>query len=192
MSCTVIEAVSQLYVYSHPNNVIISYYVCVCLSSSVHKQFLLLAVRFVTTTPIYYKLIDIFIFVNFLPSVCVCVCVCVCLCEGTERKEGLVLYQTIDDYFAHSVSVLSQWIVSFQIESLFEDCNWLSPSSVSRILVCGTANGWFLRMSTRVHIDQIMICLAQHCNKLERLEVQWDPDTIRYSDNSSKFIDQLR
>ena len=42
------------------------------------------------------------------------------------------------------------------------------------------------------HIDQIVICLAQHCPKMERLEVQWDPDTIRYSDNSSKFIDQLR
>ena len=56
----------------------------------------------------------------------------------------------------------------------------------------GTANGWFLRLSTRIHVDQIIICLAQHCTKLERLEVQWDPDTIRYSDNSSKFIDQLR
>jgi hypothetical protein len=61
-----------------------------------------------------------------------------------------------------------------------------------RILVCGTPNGWFLRMSTKVHIDQIIISLSQNCFKLERLEVQWDPDTIRYSDNSSKFIDQLR
>jgi hypothetical protein len=61
-----------------------------------------------------------------------------------------------------------------------------------RILGIGTCNGWFLRMSTRVHIDQIIICLSQNCPKLERLEVQWDPDTIRYSDNSSKFIDQLR
>ena len=56
----------------------------------------------------------------------------------------------------------------------------------------GTANGWFLRLTSRVHIDQIIICLSQNCTKLERLEVQWDPDTIRYSDNSSKFIDQLR
>jgi len=60
------------------------------------------------------------------------------------------------------------------------------------VLVCGTANGWFLRMSTKVHIDQIIISLSQNCSKLERLEIQWDPDTIRYSDNSSKFIDQLR
>ena len=62
----------------------------------------------------------------------------------------------------------------------------------NRVLVCGTANGWFLRMSTRVHIDQIIITLSQNCPKLQRLEIQWDPDTIRYSDNSSKFIDALR
>jgi hypothetical protein len=61
-----------------------------------------------------------------------------------------------------------------------------------RTLVCGTADGWFLKMSTRVHIDQMIICLSQNCHKLERLEVQWDPDTIRYSENSSKFIDHLR
>lgn len=61
-----------------------------------------------------------------------------------------------------------------------------------KILVCGTANGWFLRMSTRIHIDQIIISLSQNCPRLQRLEIQWDPDTIRYSDNSSKFIDQLR
>jgi hypothetical protein len=61
-----------------------------------------------------------------------------------------------------------------------------------KILVCGTANGWFLRMSTRIHIDQIIISLSQNCPRMERLEIQWDPDTIRYSDNSSKFIDQLR
>jgi hypothetical protein len=61
-----------------------------------------------------------------------------------------------------------------------------------RTLSMGTANGWFLKMSTKVHIDQIMICLSQNCHTLERLEVQWDPDTIRYSDNSSKFIDSMR
>jgi len=61
-----------------------------------------------------------------------------------------------------------------------------------KILVCGTPNCWFLKLSMRVHIDQIMICLSQQCSQLQRLEVQWDPDTIRYSDNSSKFIDQLR
>jgi hypothetical protein len=85
----------------------------------------------------------------------------------------------------------TNWLIfncKFQLRCLCDE----SVFVMFRILGIGTANGWFLRMSTRVHIDQIIICLSQNCPKLERLEVQWDPDTIRYSDNSSKFIDQLR
>lgn len=61
-----------------------------------------------------------------------------------------------------------------------------------KIFGIGTANGWFLKMSSRIHIDQVVICLSQHCHHMERFEIQWDPDTIRTSDNSSKFIDILR
>lgn len=60
------------------------------------------------------------------------------------------------------------------------------------ICVLGTANGWFLRMQSRVHVDQIVEAFAQHCPRLERLEIQWDPDTIRFSDKSNKFIDHIR
>ena len=61
-----------------------------------------------------------------------------------------------------------------------------------RICGLGTANGWFLRMQSRVHLDQVIETFAQNCSKLERLEIQWDPDSIRFSDKSSKFIDHLR
>ncbi|XP_064599717.1 F-box/LRR-repeat protein fbxl-1-like isoform X2 [Liolophura sinensis] len=61
-----------------------------------------------------------------------------------------------------------------------------------KICVLGTADGWFLRINTRVHIDQIVECFAQHCPQLERLEIQWDPDTIRFSDKSNKFVDHIR
>ncbi|XP_041371086.1 F-box/LRR-repeat protein fbxl-1-like isoform X2 [Gigantopelta aegis] len=61
-----------------------------------------------------------------------------------------------------------------------------------RICGLGTANGWFLRMQSRVHLDQVIETFAQNCCKLERLEIQWDPDSIRFSDKSSKFIDHLR
>nr|KAG5690046.1 hypothetical protein BaRGS_009853 [Batillaria attramentaria] len=60
------------------------------------------------------------------------------------------------------------------------------------ICVLGTANGWFLRMQSRVHVDQIVEAFAQFCPRLERLEIQWDPDTIRFSDKSNKFIDHIR
>ncbi|XP_074640921.1 F-box/LRR-repeat protein 4-like isoform X2 [Tubulanus polymorphus] len=61
-----------------------------------------------------------------------------------------------------------------------------------KICVLGTADGWFLKISTRIHIDQIIEEFAQNCPHMERLEIQWDPYTIRYSDKSSKFIDHLR
>lgn len=61
-----------------------------------------------------------------------------------------------------------------------------------RICVLGTANGWFLKIQSRVHIDQIIEAFAQNCPKMLRCEIQWDPDTIRFSDKSSKFIDHIR
>lgn len=61
-----------------------------------------------------------------------------------------------------------------------------------RICVLGTANGWFLRIQSKVHIDQVIEGFAQNCSRLERLEIQWDPDTIRFSDKSNKFVDHIR
>ncbi|XP_062620396.1 F-box/LRR-repeat protein fbxl-1-like isoform X2 [Saccostrea cucullata] len=61
-----------------------------------------------------------------------------------------------------------------------------------RVCVLGTANGWFLRIQSKVHIDQVIEGFAQNCSRLERLEIQWDPDTIRFSDKSNKFVDHIR
>lgn len=56
----------------------------------------------------------------------------------------------------------------------------------------GTPHGWFKKISTRIHIDQILEACAQECSKLERLEIQWDQETLRWNENSSKFIDHIR
>ncbi|KAK3096130.1 hypothetical protein FSP39_023545 [Pinctada imbricata] len=61
-----------------------------------------------------------------------------------------------------------------------------------RICSLGTAMGWFLKIQSKVHIDQVIEGFAQHCARLERIEIQWDPDTIRYSDKSNKFVDRIR
>ncbi|XP_045189385.1 F-box/LRR-repeat protein 7-like isoform X7 [Mercenaria mercenaria] len=61
-----------------------------------------------------------------------------------------------------------------------------------RVCVLGTANGWFLKLTTKVHIDQVIEGFAQNCPYLMRLEIQWDPDTIRFSDKSNKFVDHIR
>ena len=56
----------------------------------------------------------------------------------------------------------------------------------------GTPYGWFKRISTRIHIDQIIESFAVNCSFLERLEIQWDPETIRFNENSRKFVDHIR
>ncbi|CAF2082706.1 unnamed protein product [Rotaria magnacalcarata] len=61
-----------------------------------------------------------------------------------------------------------------------------------KILIIGTAHSWFRQMSRRIHIDQILESCAIHCPHLKRFEIQWDPETLRFSENSSKFIDHLR
>ncbi|CAF3010118.1 unnamed protein product [Rotaria socialis] len=61
-----------------------------------------------------------------------------------------------------------------------------------KILVIGTAHSWFKQATRRIHVDQILEACAVHCPHLKRLEIQWDPETLRFGDNSSKFIDHLR
>ncbi|CAF4241080.1 unnamed protein product, partial [Rotaria sp. Silwood2] len=61
-----------------------------------------------------------------------------------------------------------------------------------RILIIGTAHSWFKQATRRIHIDQILEACAVHCPRLKRLEIQWDPETLRFGENSSKFIDHLR
>ncbi|CAF0884962.1 unnamed protein product [Rotaria sordida] len=61
-----------------------------------------------------------------------------------------------------------------------------------KILIMGTAHSWFKQATRRIHIDQILEACAVHCPYLKRLEIQWDPETLRFSENSSKFIDHVR
>jgi len=61
-----------------------------------------------------------------------------------------------------------------------------------RIACMGTPHGWFKKMGARIHIDQIIEAFAAHCPYLERLEIQWDPEMIRFNYNSRKFIDHIR
>ncbi|KAJ8317010.1 hypothetical protein KUTeg_004914 [Tegillarca granosa] len=72
---------------------------------------------------------------------------------------------------------------------------WLNVISFLKnikICVLGTANGWFLRIQSKIHLDQVIEGFAQNCPRMQRLEIQWDPDTIRFSDKSNKFVDHLR
>jgi hypothetical protein len=60
------------------------------------------------------------------------------------------------------------------------------------VAVMGTPLGWFKKIATRIHVDQIIESFAANCPNLQRLEIQWDPETIRFNDNSRKYIDHIR
>lgn len=48
------------------------------------------------------------------------------------------------------------------------------------------------RLSTKIHVDQLMDAIANNCANLERLELRWDPEALRFSDKGQKAIDIIR
>uniref|UniRef100_A0A1I8P004 F-box domain-containing protein n=1 Tax=Stomoxys calcitrans TaxID=35570 RepID=A0A1I8P004_STOCA len=68
---------------------------------------------------------------------------------------------------------------------------WMSILPVltnAKILVMGTPE----KLGVNIHVDQLMDTIASACTNLERLELRWDPDNLRFSDKSQKAIDLLR
>jgi len=61
-----------------------------------------------------------------------------------------------------------------------------------RILKLGMLLDCAGRMQSKISIDLLTDILARYGEKLERLEMSWGPDTIRFSDKSQKAIDTLR
>ncbi|XP_022827287.1 F-box/LRR-repeat protein 2 isoform X3 [Spodoptera litura] len=59
---------------------------------------------------------------------------------------------------------------------------------LTRILIMGTQE----RLGVNIHVDQLMDGIANSCPNLERLELRWDPENLRFSDKSQKAIDILR
>lgn len=48
------------------------------------------------------------------------------------------------------------------------------------------------RLGINILVDQLMDGIASNCPNLERLELRWDPENLRFSDKSQKAIDTLR
>ncbi|ROT77137.1 putative F-box/LRR-repeat protein 7 isoform X3 [Penaeus vannamei] len=61
-----------------------------------------------------------------------------------------------------------------------------------RILKLGLAENLAYRMAGKIHVDGLLENLSRYGAKIERLELSWDPETLRYSDKSQKCIDTLR
>jgi hypothetical protein len=61
-----------------------------------------------------------------------------------------------------------------------------------KTLVMGIAVDCCAKVSAKIHIDQFVDSIATFCPRIERLEIRWDSENLRFSDKSSKFIDMIR
>lgn len=61
-----------------------------------------------------------------------------------------------------------------------------------RILVMGMPVGCCQKIQQKIHIDALIDAIANRCQFVQRLEVSWDSETLRFSDRSSKAVDLIR
>lgn len=72
---------------------------------------------------------------------------------------------------------------------------WLSILPVLssiKILVMGMPVGCCQKIQQKIHIDSLIDAIANRCQYIQRLEVSWDSETLRFSDRSSKAVDLIR
>lgn len=55
----------------------------------------------------------------------------------------------------------------------------------------GMPEGCCQKIHQKIHVDSLIDCIANNCPKVERLEVRWDAETLRFSDRSSKAVGKL-
>lgn len=61
-----------------------------------------------------------------------------------------------------------------------------------KILKMGLVEGLAYRLMGKIHVDGLLDNIARYGQNLERLELSWDPDSLRFSDKSQKAIDTMR
>lgn len=72
---------------------------------------------------------------------------------------------------------------------------WLTVLPLLRsikILVMGMPVGCCQKIQQKIHIDALIDAIANSCQHIQRLEVSWDAETLRFSDRSSKAVDLIR
>lgn len=48
------------------------------------------------------------------------------------------------------------------------------------------------RLIGNILVDQLMESISNNCPLMERIELRWDPENLRFSDKSQKAIDTMR
>lgn len=100
-----------------------------------------------------------------------------CLSGMTHINDSL--WQTVLPILTNAKYAIMALFYYFLFYFLYSNC---------RILVMGTQE----RLGINILVDQLMDGIANNCPNLERLELRWDPENLRFSDKSQKAIDTLR
>ena len=58
----------------------------------------------------------------------------------------------------------------------------------NRILIMGMPEGCCQKIHQKIHVDSLIDSIANNCQLIERLEIRWDSETLRFSDRSSKAV----
>lgn len=102
-----------------------------------------------------------------------------------------------DEILLHFVKRCGPNLIGLRLSGipLLTEPFWLSILPVLkniRILVMGMPVGCCPKIQQKVHIDSLIDAIANKCQHIQRLEVSWDSETLRFSDRSSKAVDLIR
>ena len=61
-----------------------------------------------------------------------------------------------------------------------------------KTLVMGIAVNMCANVQSKIHVDHFMDEICRSCRNIERLEMRWDAENLRFSDKSGKFVDMIR
>lgn len=102
-----------------------------------------------------------------------------------------------DEILVHFVKCIGQNLSGLRLSGIpaLTEPFWLSILPVLRsikILVMGMPVGCCQKIQQKIHIDSLIDAIANRCQFIQRLEVSWDSETLRFSDRSSKAVDLIR
>lgn len=102
-----------------------------------------------------------------------------------------------DEMLLHFVKRVGPNLIGLRLSGIpqLTEPFWLTTLPLLRsikILVMGMPVGCCQKIHQKVHIDSLIDAIANRCHFIQRLEVSWDSETLRFSDRSSKAVDLIR
>lgn len=102
-----------------------------------------------------------------------------------------------DQILLHFIKCIGPQLSGLRLSGIpqLNEAFWLSVIPLLKeikILVIGMPIGCCQKIQQKIHIDALIDAIANKCQDIQRLEVTWDAETLRFSDRSSKAVDLIR